>query len=266
MQTQPRGGAGTHSPRVYCDLLRQPRIWQPRACAKAPAADPSAHVSGMWRWVMPRLHAGLLRDWVLVGFVLAVTPASAAPIYELKGLLAWDATSGPDRLSLSGLALVTTFEITSSTPTNLSDPNGTQSQYVGVATLNLGGVPVGITSALASFFHASDPSTLDVANWVLTPSSSGPAFYYPAVNLPPGTNANAASRPPIYPTGVGTAAFFLVPGLDPTVPADNAVYRILDFSFPADGATPVPEPSALLLTGIGICLAMSRVASRRRHK
>lgn len=201
-----------------------------------------------------RTHRPLAR--LLVFAVMAVTPAFASAIYELSGTLEWQTDSPADRLNLDGLALVMTFEITNPTPNNVPDPNGTQSVYAGLGTLRIGGVEIPIASGSVSFFHASSPMN-DVANFSLQTVSGDPAFYYPAIQLLHGSNASAATQPPIYGAGNVLDGFLLVSGEDPEDPAGNSLYAIRSLSFSSFNTAdppepnPVPEPGTCLMLGIG---------------
>lgn len=193
---------------------------------------------------------------ILTFACVSASPAPASPLYSLTGTLAWVSATGADRLSANGLAFEMTFDVLGGTPVNRADPNGTQSQYGGSATLRIGEVPVGPMSAIASFFHSSGGMG-DVANFVLVPLSGSPSFYYPAVQLPFGANATASVRPPVFPAGTGISAFLLIPGPDPGLPADNAVYQIQGFSF-SSAAVPEPAPGLLALT-LGLAAGVRRM-------
>ena len=177
--------------------------------------------------------------FVLVTFM---TTALAGPLYEPTGTLDWRTTTGDDRLNLDSKSFEMAFKITDPTPTSFRDPNGTQSQYLGLGTLIIGGAAIDVSSSFVSFYSSFFPSHNDVANFILYPASGDPSYYYPAPQLPPGSNAEAAVQPPIYPDDIAISASLVIPQSP-----QNAVYTLSPLTF-----TSVPEPSALLLVCLGL--------------
>lgn len=195
-----------------------------------------------------------LRLWLVLFLVFSalVLPALSradglATAYQLTGTLL-----GPvDPMNLNG----DSFGMTLIAQTFLGafpDPNGTQYGYQGTGTLMIGGTSIPISGTTAYFFHSGSGQD-DVANFFLYPASGTPSFYYPAVNLPPDANASAGSAPPVYPSDIALAAYFLVPEN-----GQNYVFQVTSESF---SSTPVPEPpSVLLLVGglVGLFVLVSR--------
>ena len=105
------------------------------------------------------------------------------------------------------------------------------------------GVPVDLSAGPttlddAPFFANTPPSMLDG-------ETLGPVVLFRLLGLVPGASY--------------TTSFFLTEGLDPLeVPSQN-----LAFTAPLDSATPVPEPTSILLFGAG---AGGLWLSARRHK
>ena len=191
---------------------------------------------------MTAFHSWQVKCCFLLAFAIFMTPTLAGPLYELTGRLNWRPTTGDDRLNLDGKSFEMTFKIADPTPTNFPDPNGTQSQYLGLGTLIIGGAAIDISSSFVSFYSSSFPSHNDVANFILYPASGDPSYYYPAPQLTPGSNAEAAVQPPIYPDDIAISASLVIPQSP-----QNAVYTLSPFTF-----TSVPEPSALLLVCLGL--------------
>jgi hypothetical protein len=188
--------------------------------------------------------------------VIVGVTAIASPVYTLSGTLSWSASSAPDRLNINGESFLMTYTVTNPIPTNYTDPNGTQSVYSGVGTLDIGGVSIPLSSSTVSFFHSA-MGFGDVANFIFTPVASDPAFYYPAVNLLPGANALASVAPPLYPANVQFSSALLVPGVDPSDPSGNSLYALQNAAFSSNPA--VPEPSSFMLVALGFGL-VGRVA------
>mgnify|MGYP001812973750 CR=1 FL=1 len=196
--------------------------------------------------------AWLLRSAFVFLFSSPLMSAFALPIYQLDGVLEWNTASGADRFNLDGETMSMLFEITDPTPNNVADPNGTQSEYQGMAALSLGGVTVDISSAVVAFFHSNSGQD-DIANFILYPNSGDPLYFYPAVHLLPDSNAGAVLEPPVYPAGSDKLAFFLVPGPNPDIAADNATYAVSGYSF-RSSAVPVPGTLILITSGLfGLC-------------
>jgi hypothetical protein len=183
-----------------------------------------------------------LKCCFLLVLATSLTPALAGPLYELTGTLNWRPTTGDDRLNLDGESFEMTFKVTDPTPIARPDPNGIQYEYQGLGTLNIGGVDIEISKSFVWFYSSAFPSWNDVANFYLFPASGDPSYYYPAPQLPPGSNAEAAVQPRIYPDDIAISATLVIPQAP-----ENALYPLSPFAF-----TSVPEPSALLLVCLGL--------------